>query len=99
MASRTQCDPRTWKNFHSYITADGTRYRHQVKQHKISKTWWVRTEVWPEGEKAYFSADFQVPDRHGLEFFKMNQVWSNVDEEKNPQFPAGYEGGFKGLPE
>lgn len=99
MASRSACTPWSWKNFHSYITADGTRYRHQVRQNRHTKTWSVQTEVWPEGERHYYTTPITVPDRHGKVFWELQKVWSNVDEHLNPSLPAGYEAGFKGLPE
>lgn len=99
MASRSACTPWSWKNFHSHIAKDGTRYRYQVRQNRKTKAWSVQCEVWPDGERHYYTAPIPVPDRHGKVFWEMQKTWSNVDEDKNPPLPAGYESGFKGLTE
>ncbi len=102
MTSRVEADPRQWRTFWSTITADGTRYRHQVKMARKDRggNWMVQTEVWDDSPMPYYTAPIRVPDSHGKHMFNiMRLAWSNVDEEGREMYPPDYPNGFKNLGE
>lgn len=95
MASRKQCDPRIWNTFWSTIDKENTRYRHQVRQHKHTKVWLVRTEIW-EGEVTmpYYGATLTVTKEVGDRLWAMRTDWSNIGEHGRPLYPPEFQGGF-----
>lgn len=94
MASRVECDPRRWNTFWSTIDKNNTRYRHQVRQHKYTKVWMIRTEIWEGMETPYYSASIDVSKETGDRLWQMRFGWSNIDEHGRPLYPPEFAGGF-----
>jgi hypothetical protein len=96
MASRVEADPRRWGNFWGHKDKKGNRYRHQIKQHKKTKLWSVRTEILDDsGAWPYCSAETPITAETAAIIWEMKKVWTNVGEELCPMYPPQFAGGFK----
>lgn len=102
-----------WHTFWSYVAADGTEYRHQVRQSRPraviggvltrlpldqGEQWLVRTQIRENGGDHYYSARIPVPKPAGKELYRMRTAWVPGGH-STTMYPPQYAAGFMNLEE